>query len=156
VALETAEDFFAYNVLDNNGQRTSLRPNTIIISRKAIMLNRVNRILLSGSPASIAGTANANSNVYNAYKNKYQVLVIEFDVDALNITNSNLSFYWFLACLGGSAENSLQLYYVSWLSPDVAEVEVDQDKWVLSFTARAAYGLGAVSGRGIVVSKATS
>lgn len=155
-ALESAEDFFAYNVLDNNGQRMDMLPNTIITTRKAIMVNRVARILKSTSPESIAGTANANAGVDNTYKNKYTHLVIEFDVDSLNITNSTYSYYWMLAALNGSPETSLQAYYISWMSPMVAPAEVNQDKWILSYTARSAYGIGAVSGRGIAISKATS
>lgn len=154
--LEAAEDFFAYNVMDNFGQRLSMKPNTIITSEKAIMKNRVARILRSDAPESIAGTANANSGVFNTYKNKYRHLVVEFDVTSTNATNSNLSFYWFLASLGGSEETSLQAWYISWMSPMVAAAEVNQDKWTLSYTARACYGIGAVSGKGIVVSKATS
>lgn len=156
-ALESAEDFFSYNVLDNNGQRMgNIKPNTIITSRKAIMRNRVARILRSASPEAISGTANANAGVYNSYKDKYVHLEIEFDVDSLNITNSSLSYYWFLAALTGNPETSLQAYYISWMSPMVAPAEIDQDKWTLSYTARSAFGLGAVSGRGIVVSKSTS
>jgi hypothetical protein len=155
-ALESAEDFFSYNVLDNYGQRMSIKPNTIITSRKAIMVNRVARILRSESPEAISGTANANAGVFNTYKNKYRHLVIEFDVDQFNVTNSSLSYYWFLAALGGQPEDSFQAYYVRWLSPTVAPAEVDQDKWILSFTGRACYGIAAVSGRGILVAKATS
>ena len=154
-ALESAEDFFNYNVLDNYGQRMSMKPNTIITTRKAIMVNRVARILKSDAPEAIAGNANANSGVENTYKNKYTHLIVEFDVDSLNITNSTYSFYWALACLGGSPESSLQLYYVSWLSPMVATPEVNQDAWYMSYTGRAAYGLGGVSGRGIIIVKAT-
>lgn len=156
VALESAEDFFSYNVYDNFGQRMAMKPNTIIISNKAIMQNRVARILKSSSPETIAGSTNANSGVYNTYRDKYKVLVVEFDVDSLNITDSNKSFYWFLAALGGSEDNSLQAWYISWLSPTSAPAEIDQDKWKMSFTGRAAYAIGAASGRGILVSKATS
>lgn len=157
-ALEAAEDFFAYNVLDNYGQRMSIKPDTIIISRKAIMQNRANRILRSDSPEAIAGTANANAGVNNTYKNKYTVLVIEFDVDALNITNSAYSYYWFLAALNGSVDAGmrLQAYYISWMSPTSAPAEVKQDEWYMSYTGRSAYGIGAVSGRGIAVSKSTA
>jgi hypothetical protein len=157
-ALEAAEDYFAYNVLDNYGQRMSIKADTLIISRKAVMKNRADRIFRSDSPEQIAGTANSNAGVANTYKNKYTVLVIEFDVDSLNITDSTKSFYWFLAALNGSIDAGmrLQAYYISWLSPMVAPAEVDQDAWYLSYTARAAYGIGAVSGRGIAVSKATA
>lgn len=155
-ALETAEDYFAYNVYDNYGQRMSLRPNTIITSRKAIMVNRVSRIMKSDSPEEISGTMNSNAGVINTYKNKYQHLVVEFDVNAFNITNSALSYYWFLAALGGTEENSLQWYYISWMSPFVAPAEIDQVKWLLSYTARSLYGMGAVSSRGIIVAQATA
>ena len=155
-ALAQAEDYFTYNVMDNFGKRISMKPNTVITTSKAIMLNRVTRIFGSMSPESIEGSANANSGVVNTYRNKYQHLVVDFDVNALDETDATKSFYWALACLGGMPERSFQAYYVSWLSPMVAPAEVDQDKWLLSYTARSAYGLGAVSGKGIVLSKATS
>lgn len=155
-ALESAEDYFSYNVLDNNGQRVSMTPNTIITSRKATMVNRVKRVFGSMSPEAIEGTANANAGVTNTYKNKYQHLVVEFDVTSLNVTDSTKSFNWYLASLGGMPETSFQAYYVSWLSPQVAPAEINQDKWTLSYTARSAYGIGAVSGKGILISQATS
>lgn len=155
-SMEDAEDYFSYNVLDNNGQRVSMKPNTIITSSKATMVNRVKRLLGSMSLNTVEGSANSNSGVQNTYKNKYQHLVIDFDVNALNITDSTKSFYWYLAALGGSPETSFQAYYVSWLSPQVAPVEINQDKWTLSYTARACYGIGAVSGKGCLQVKATS
>lgn len=155
-AMESAEDYFNYNVLDNNGQRITMNPNTIITSNKATMTNRVARLLGSMSPEAIEGTGNSNSGVMNTYKNKYKHLVIEFDVTSLNVSDSTKSFYWFLAALGGMPELSFQAYYVSWLSPQVAPVEIFQDKWIMSYTARACYGLAAVSGKGILQVQATS
>lgn len=154
--LDLAVDFFNYNVMDNNGQRVKMKPNTIITSPKATMVNRVDRIFGSMSPEAIEGTANTNSGVKNSYRNKYKHLVVDFDVTALDVADSNKAFYWYVASLGGTPERSFQAYYISWLSPQVAPSEIDQDKWKLSFTARACYGIGAVSGKGIVVSKATS
>lgn len=156
VALEGAEDYFKYNVMDNYGQQIEVKPDTVITSNKAIMVNRVDRLFGSVAPESIAGTANANSGVKNSYRNKYTHLVIQFDVTALNVTNSALSYYWFLAALSGMPEERFQAYYVTWMSPMVAPSEVNQDKWILSYTARACFGIGAVSGKGILVSKATS
>lgn len=156
VAMESAEDYFGYNVYDNYGQKVNMKPDTIITSRKAIMVNKIDRLFGSISPESIAGTANSNSGVKNTYKNKYTHLVVDFDVTALNVTDSTLSYYWFLASLNGMPEERFQAYYVSWMSPMVATAEVNQDKWVLSYTARACFGIGAVSGKGILVSKATS
>ena len=133
-SLESGEDYFSYNVLDNNGQRITMKPNTIITSEKATMKNRVARIFGSSSPESIEGTSNSNSGVMNTYKNKYKHLVVEFDVTALNVTDSTKSFYWFLGALGGMPETSFQAYYVSWLSPQVAPAEINQDKWTLSYS----------------------
>lgn len=156
VALESAEDYFNYNVYDNYGQKIEMRPNTLITTRKAIMVNKVDRLFGSVSPESIAGTANANAGIKNTYRNKYTHLTIDFDVTSLNATDTALYYYWFLAALGGMPEERFQAYYVSWMSPMVAPAEVNQDKWILSYTARAAYGIGAVSGKGMLVSKATS
>lgn len=155
-SMESAEDYFNYNVLDNNGQRAQMKPNTIITSPKATMVNRVSRLLGSMSPEAIETTANANAGVKNTYKNKYKHLVVDFDVTSLDVADASKAFYWFLGALGGAPEKSFQGYYVSWLSPQVAPAEIDQDKWRLSFTGRACYGLGAVSGKGLLIVKATS
>lgn len=155
-SLESAEDFFNYNVLDNNGQRITMKPNTIITSNKATMVNRVSRLLGSMSPETIEGSTNNNSGVKNTYKGKFKHLVVEFDVTALNVSDSTKAFNWYLACLGGMPETSFQGYYVSWLSPQVAPAEINQDKWTLSYTGRGAYGIGAVSGKGILISQATT
>jgi len=156
VAMESAEDYFEYNVYDNFGQNVEMSPDTLITTKKAIMVNRVKRLFGSISPESIASTANANAGVMNTYKDKYNHLQIRFDVDSNGKTNATYSFYWMLASLNGTPEERFQAYYVSWMSPMVAPAEVDQDKWIMSYTARACYGLGAVSGKGILVSKATS
>lgn len=155
-SLESAEDYFSYNVTDNNGQRIKMKPNTIITTAKATMVNRVARIFGSMSPETIEGASNDNAGVKNTYKNKYKHLVVEFDVTALDITDSTKSFYWLLGALGGMPDSSFQAYYVSWLSPMVAPVEVNQDKWYLSYTARAVYGIGAVSGKGLLLVQATA
>ena len=155
-ALESAEDYFNYNVYDNNGQRIMMKPNTIITSPAATMVNRVSRLLNSTSPESIEGTGNDNPGVVNVNRNKYTHLVVDFDVTALDVANATLKFYWYLAALGGRPEMSFQGYYCSWLSPQMAPAEIDQDKWTLSMTGRAAYGISAVSGKGILVSQASS
>ena len=156
-ALESAQDYFAYNVLDNNGQRITMKPNTIVTTAKATMVHRVARIIGSSAPEKIEGVTNANSGVKNTYSGiGWKHIVVEFDVTALDVTDSSKSFYWIVGAFGGMPEESFQGYYVSWLSPEVAPAEIDQDKWKLSFTARAVMGIGAVSGKGILISKATS
>lgn len=155
-SAEDAEDYFSYNVRDNNGQPISMKPNALITSNKAQMKNRARRLFGSSSPETINGTSNDNSGVMNTYKNKWELLVIDFDQTALGIPDTTLSFYWFLAAIGGTPESSFQAYYVSWLSPETAPVFVDQSAWTLSFVARACYGIGAVSGKGILEVQATA
>ncbi len=155
-AMESAEDYFAYNITDNYGKRQTIKPNTIITADKATMKNRVIRLLKSIAPESIEGSSNSNSGVKNTYGDKYQHLVVEFDVTALDVTDSTKSFNWYLASLGGSPRKSFQAYYVKWLSPMVAPAEVNQDAWTLSYTARSAYAIGAVSGKGILLVQATA
>ncbi len=155
-ALESGEDYFNYNVMDNYAQRVEMKATHIITSNSATMKNRVARLLRSSAPESIEGTGNNNPGVVNTYRDKFRHLVIEFDVTALNAADSTKKFYWFLASLTGLPEERFQAYYVRWLRPTVAPAEVDQDAWVVSATARACYGLGAVSGKGILVAKATS
>lgn len=155
-AMESAEDYFAYNITDNYGKRQTIKPNTIITADKATMKNRVIRLLKSIAPEAVEGTANSNSGVKNTYGDKYQHLVVEFDVTALDITDSSKSFNWYLASLGGSPRKSFQAYYVKWLAPMVAPAEVNQDAWTMSYTARSAYAIGAVSGKGILLVQATA
>lgn len=155
-SMDSAVDYFTYNVRDNNGQRIKMKPNTIITTSKAVMMNRVARLLGSMSPEAIEGTANANAGVKNTYKGKYQHLVVDFDVTALDEPDTTKSYYWLLAALGGMPETSFQAYYISWLSPQVAPAEIDQDAWTLSYTGRACYGIGAVSGKGALLVKATT
>ncbi len=156
-ALDQAYDFFSYNVYDNNGKRMSMKPNTVITSKKPAMMHRVKRILNSQSQEKVEGTTNANSGVMNTYSSlNLEHLAIEFDVDQYDNTNTNLSYYWFLACLGGDMASSLQFIFASWGSPEAGKVEVDESKFYLSWVARAFCGIAALSGRGIVVSKATA
>jgi len=155
-AMESAEDYFAYNITDNYGKRQTIKPNTIITADKATMKNRVIRLLKSIAPEQIEGSTNSNAGVKNTYGDKYQHLVIEFDVDALDVTDSTKSFNWYLASLGGQPRKSFQAYYVKWLSPMVAPAEYDQDAWTLSYSARSAYAIGAVSGKGILLVQATA
>lgn len=154
-ALESGEDYFSYNVRNNNGYPITMNPNTLITSNKAQVKNRAKRILGSMSSATIDGTTNSNSNIKNTYKDKYTHLVVDFDQTALGIPDTSLSFNWFLACIGGTPENSFQAYYVSWMSPYSAPVEIKQSPWTLSWVARACYGIGAVSPKGILRSLAT-
>lgn len=155
-SITSAEDFFNYSATDNFNKRIDIKANTIITSKKATMVNRVSRMLGSSAPIAVEGAANANSAVKNVNKDKYSHLVVEFDVDASDVSNSALSYYWFLASLGKNPEQNFQAWYVSWMSPTVSGVEVDQDRWIMSYYGRACYGIGALSGKGICVSKATS
>lgn len=155
-ALALAIDYFNYNVMDNNQQRIQMKPNTIITSNKSVMVSRVQRIFGSMSPEKIETVVNTNSGVKNTYNGMFKHLIVEFDVTAFNVTDSTRSFYWYVASLGGNPEISLQWYYVKWLSPEVAPVEIHQDAWYMSWTARACLGLGAVNSKGICVSQATA
>lgn len=155
-SLYTAIDYFNYNVMNNNGDNITIKPNTLITSEKAAMVHRAQRILGSDAAVSVDGTANANSGIKNTLKTAFKHEAIRFDVDSLDRNDTTKSFYWFVAAIGGMPEESFAAYYVRWMSPMTAPTEVDQDKWILSQTGRAAYGIGAVSGKGICVAKATS
>jgi hypothetical protein len=156
-SLEDAEDFFKYNAMDNYGQRISMNPNTLITTDKSTMVHRVMRLFTSSAPEKIGATTNANSGVANTYKNMYTHLVLPFwDSTATAAADATKSFYWAVACLGSTPETGLQAYFVRWLSPETAPVYRDESKWTMSMVARSAYGIGFVSGRGIVLSKATA
>lgn len=155
-SLDLAKDYFNFNVVDNNGQRIKMKPNTIITTSKSVMVNRVDRLFGSSSPEAIEGTANANAGVKNSNKMKYKHLIADFDVNALDEYNSAKTFFWLLGALGGMPETSFQAYFVSWMSPMTAKAEIDQDKWILSYTSRSAYGIGALNGKGLLLVQATA
>lgn len=155
-AIPGALDYFNYNVMDNYGKRTKMKPNVIVTTSKAIMKKRVERLFGSISPEKIEGNANANSGVKNTNKNLLRHLIVDFDVNALDEVDASKSFYWMVGAVGGNEETSFQGYYISWMSPMTAPVEIDQNKWTLSYTARAVCGIGAVSGKGLLLVKATS
>ena len=154
--LEVANDMFVYNTKDNYGQRIVYRANALLITRNTRMQNRADRILGSSAPEKIEGTANANSGVKNSWKNRFTVKTIEFDLTAKEEYDANKKYYWAIASIGNDPATTLQAYFVSWKKAYPAPPEIDQDKFVISFTARALYGIGVVSGRGIAFSFATS
>ena len=154
-SLESAEDYFNYNVLDNYGQRLKMKPNTIITSRKATMVHRVKRILGSMSPEKIGDDANENPGVMNTYKASYTHAVVDFDVDANNITDTTKAYWWFVAALNDMPDMSFQAYYCVWLSPETESMEYNKRAWTMYQVARSAYGIGAVSGKGILLVKGT-
>lgn len=156
-SLPSAEDYFNYNVMDNYGHRIKMKPNYIITTSKAVMVNRVDRIFGSMSPEAIEGAVNDNAGVKNSYKNRgWKHLIVDFDVNALDEVDSTKSYNWLLGALGGMPETSFQAYYISWMSPMVAPAEINQDKWRMSYTGRATYGIGAVSGKGLLLVQATA
>jgi len=157
VAIDTANDFFTYNRLDNYAKPLA-NPGrlTIITSNKAVMKNRATRIIGSVSPESIEGTANANSNVKNVNQGRYEHLAIDFDQDMNGDWDSTKSFYWFMAALSGAEADRLQFYYVRWMSPMAAPTVTKESEWTISQVARAMYGIGAASAKNALVSKATS
>lgn len=157
VPLETGEDYFTYSVRDNHGlPLRTMKATHLITTSKARMRNRVQRLFGSMSPASIEGTANTNSGVMNTYKNRLTHIEIDFDVDVNGFPDSAKSFHWILASLTGSPETSVEAYYISWGSPEIAPTEFDQDKFRMSNTARAFYGIGAVNFKGACISLATA
>jgi len=156
-SLDTVADYFTYNRLDNFGKPLA-NPGklTIITSNKAVMKNRVARIVTSMSPEKIEGTANANSGVVNVNNGRYDHLPVDFDQDARGNWDSTRSFYWFVAALNGSESDKLGFYYVRWMSPTVAPTVTNEGKWTIEAVARAMYALGATNAKGIIVSKATA
>lgn len=156
-ALDTAADFFSYSRLDNYGKPLA-NPGklTIVTSNKAVMKNRVARIVTSMSPEAIEGTANANGNIVNVNNGRWDHISIDFDQDANGNWDSTKSFYWFIAALQGAETDRLQWYYIRWMSPMAAPTVTKESEWIIANVARAMYGLGAASAKGIAVAKATS
>lgn len=157
VALDTADDFFTYNRLDNYGKPLA-NPGrlTIVTSNKAVMKSRAQRLIGSPTPTSIEGQVNNNSGVPNRHEGRYDHIAVDFDQDANGNWDSTKSFYWFLASLSGAEADRLQFYYIRWMSPTVAPTVTKESEWVISGVGRAMYGIGGASAKNALVSKAVA
>ena len=157
-SLFSAENIFAYNIVDNQNLPLEAEVDTLITSRDGVMMGRAARILKSISPERIEGGVNSNAGVMNTFMNaNIKHLAIRFDINVKGQSDTTKSKNWFVAALRGT-QNRLGAYFVKWDAPeaDVLETDYNKPKFQYSFIARGFYAIGATCGRYIAASYSTS
>lgn len=150
--LEAGEKLFATQMIDSNGNKVVVKPDTIITTDDPSTTNTVKEFLNS-----TASPAVSNSGVVNVYESKYKHLVLPYlattGVGAYDSTKDTL---WFLANVGHTdavCEISEMPHMVS-PSPGGNGEDFDNDDW--KFKASAAYGIEIVDPKWIVGSTGDS
>lgn len=160
-SLESAENLFNSDILNNFGERRVMYPNVIITTDHAPLTNDVRKVLESTADvdASHAGVVNVN-------KGKYRHIILPYlATTATGARDSTKQRWWFLACIGQGV-NGWQAYFGEFEKPNLktptlvngSEMLIGEDihNDNLTFGARGSYGIAIVTGRGIVGSLPTS
>lgn len=155
-ALEAAEKLFVTDILDNYGLPVQMIPTHLIVNRQDPNTERVAREILN----STALVTQANPGVVNTFKTKYELMTLtKVATDAMGRTDSTKSKWWFLAALSDRS-NRLQMHELVWENPHMNAAPGGSNNGVdaynddVTYGARARYGHGTVSFRGIVISQA--
>lgn len=156
-SLESAEKLAVTDILDNYGLPVQMPFTHIIVNRQDPNTERVAREILRSTTL----VTQANPGVVNTFSQKYELLVLtKVATDAMGRNASAKYKWWFLAALGDRS-NRLQMFELVWENPHMNQapaganngVDVYNDDW--TWGARARYGHGTLSFRGIIVSMAS-
>lgn len=146
--LEAAEALFAQQMIDSNGNKIVINPDTIITAQDPNTENTVREFLNS-----TAAVDSSNPGVVNVYKSKYKHLVLPYlATDNSGARDSTKEKYWMLASVAHTdalCEISEMPHLVA-PSAGANSEDFDNDDW--KFKASAAYGLGIVDPKWIVMS----
>ena len=154
-ALEAAELLTTTDILSNFGEKRVMDFNTIITGNNPTVVNAVKQFLRSTSD----NTQN-NPGVVNVNQDKYRhVILTQLATTATGAVDATKKNYWALAAIG-SGLRGWQAYYVEWepmnMIPSTEGNGTDVHKDIWYYNVRTAYGIGVVSGRGIVFSLPTN
>jgi len=155
-SLEAAEKLAVTDILDNYGFPVMMNFSHLIVSRQDPNTERTAREILRSTSL----VTQSNPGVTNTFKTKYELLVLSrVATDALGRTDSTKSKFWFLAALEDRM-NRLQMHEIMWETPHMNPAPAGANNGVdvynddQTYGARARYGHGTVSFRGIIVSLA--
>lgn len=156
-ALESAEKLAVTDILDNYGLPVFMPFTHLIVCKQDPNTERVAREILR----STALPTQANPGVTNTFAQKYELMVLSrVATDAMGRPDSTKYKWWFLAALGNRS-NRLQAYEIVWESPHMNPAPAGSNNGIdvynddQTYGARARYGHGVVSFRGIIVSMAS-
>jgi hypothetical protein len=155
-ALESAEQLFVTDILDNFGLPVVMDPSHVICCKQDPNTVRVFAQILRSTTL----VTQANPGVVNTFLQKYELMVLSrVATTATGATDSSKAKWWFLAALKGI--NRLQSHETIWEAPHMNPTPAGSNNGVdpynddYTFGARARYGHAITSGRGIVASFAS-
>lgn len=156
-ALESAEKLGVTDVLSNYGQPVPMKFTHLIVNKQDPETCRVAREILRSTSL----VTQANPNVINTFSGKYDLMELsQVATDAEGITNTAKAKWWFLAALGGGSQRFRAYEYI-WEVPHMNPAPAGSNNGVdvynddMIFGARARYGHGVLSARGIIGSLAS-
>lgn len=150
-SLETAEQLFVTDILDNFGLPVVMDPSHLIVMKEDPTTVRVASQILRSTTL----VTQANPGVINTFLQKYELMVLSrVSTTATGALDSSKYQWWFLAALKGI--NRLQSHETIWEGPHMNAMASGSNNGVdaynddYTFGARARYGHAITSGRGIV------
>lgn len=156
-ALEAAEKLAVTDILDNYGLPVYMPFTHLIVSKQDPNTERVAREILRSTTL----ITQANPGVINTFQQKYELMVLSrIATDAIGRTDASKSKWWFLAALGNRS-NRFQAYHIIWEAPHMNPAPAGSNNGIdpynddYTYGARARYGFGVVSFRGIICSLAS-
>ncbi len=153
--LEAAELLTTTDILSNFGEKRVMDFNTIVTGNNPTVVNAVKQFLRSTSD-----NTQSNAGVVNVNQDKYRHLILpQLATTATGAIDSTKKNWWFLVAAGAGLRG-WQAYYLEWeamnLTPSTAGNGMDVHKDIWYYNVRQSYGIGAVSGRGLIASLPTS
>lgn len=155
-ALEAAEKLAVTDILDNYGLPVYMPFTHIIVCKQDPTTERVAREILRSTTL----VTQANPGVINTFMQKYELMVLSrVATDAMGRPDSTKYKWWFLAALADRS-NRLQSYELIWEAPHMNPAPAGANNGIdvynddSTYGARARYGFGVVSFRGLIISQA--
>jgi hypothetical protein len=151
-ALEAAEKLAITDILDNYGLPVMMPFTHLIVNKQDPNTERVAREILRSTSL----VTQSNPGVVNTFSTKYDLMVLSrVATDAMGRIDSTKAKWWFLAALGNRS-NRLQSHKLVWEAPHMNPANgVDPYNDDQTYGARARYGFGVVSFRGLICSLAS-
>lgn len=150
-ALEAAELLTTTDILSNYAEKRVMDFNTIVTGNNPTVVNAVKQFLRS-----VSDNTQTNSGVTNVNQDKYRhVILPQLATTATGAIDSTKKNWWFLIAAGAGLRG-WQAYFLEWeaqnLVPSTVGNGVDVHKDVWYYNVRQTYGIGIVSGRGLIAS----
>jgi len=155
-ALELAEKRFVTQIMNNFGDKRTLRPTHLFTTENPVTVRAMKQTMQS-----TADVETSNSGIINTFKGKYKIVSLPyFASSASGAYDSTKDNYWGLLAGEGSIKQRWQAYLTIFEEPNLKTPtagnngeDFHNDNW--SFGVRASYSYATVSPKGFVISLAS-